>query len=279
MNKTSTMEQAVGTVSSGCILGLGGMTLYRRPMAFVRSLLGTDVSDLTLLSLTSGLESDLLVGAGRVREVRTCYFGLEAFGLAPMFTAQASAGQIRVIEETEASLAFGFRASLAGVGFMPSSAWLGTDIPAVRPDVQTVRDPYSGAEYTAFPALNLDVAVIHTLVADKLGNAELGGNFALDRQMALVADQVIITAERVVERLSGPLELPGYKVSHVVEAPRGAWPTSCYPHYPMDGDEVLDYVDLCGAGRFDDYLARFLSHAPPPAGVDQGIETLYNPED
>jgi glutaconate CoA-transferase subunit A len=276
MNKTSTMEQAVRTVSSGCVLGLGGMTLYRRPMAFVRALLGTDAKDLTLLSLTSGLESDLLVGAGRVRQVRTCYFGLEAFGLAPMFTAQATAGEVRVIEETEASLAFGFRAALSGVGFMPSSAWLGTDLPTVRPDVRTVLDPYSGAEYTAFPALALDVAVIHVLVADRLGNAELGGNFALDRQMALVADQVIITAEHVVERLSGPLELPGFNVSLVVEAPRGAWPTSCYPHYPMDGDEVLDYVDFCGAGRFGDYLNRFLSHAPPPAGVDQSTGTLYN---
>ena len=276
MNKISTMEQAVRSVSSGCILGLGGMTLYRRPMAFVRSLLETDVSELTLLSLTSGLESDLLVGAGRVRQVRTCYFGLEAFGLAPMFTAQASAGEVRVIEETEASLAFGFRAALAGVGFMPSTAWLGTDVPTVRPDVQTVQDPYSGAEYTAFPALALDVAVIHALVADKLGNAELRGNFALDRQMALVADQVIITAERIVERLSGTLELPGYNVSLVVEAPGGAWPTSCYPNYPMDGDEVLDYVDFCGSGRFGDYLKRFLSHAPPPTGVDPRTGPLYN---
>lgn len=276
MNKTSTMEQAVGTVPSGSILGLGGMTLYRRPMAFVRSLLGTNATDFTLLSLTSGFESDLLVGAGRVRQVRTCYFGLEAFGLAPMFTAQASAGDLRVIEETEASLAFGFRAALAGVGFMPSSAWLGTDLPTVRPDVRTVQDPYSAEEYTAFPALALDVAVIHAVEADKLGNAELGGNFALDRQMALVADQVIITAEQVVERLSGPLELPGFNVSLVVEAPSGAWPTSCYPHYPVDGDELLEYVDSCGAGRFGDYLDRFLSKAPPPTGVAHRTRTLYN---
>jgi glutaconate CoA-transferase subunit A len=276
MNKITTMEEAVRTIPSGCSLGLGGMTLYRRPVALVRSLLGTEATGFTLMSITCGFESDLLVGAGRVKQVRTCYFGLEAFGLAPMFTAGATVGEVRVIEETEASLAFGFRASLSGVGFMPSRAWLGTDLPIVRPDVKTVQDPYSGEQYTAFPALELDVAVVHAVEADQLGNAELVGNLALDRQMALVADHVIVTAERVVERLSGALELPGYNVSHVVEAPGGAWPTSCYPLYAVDGDELLDYVEFCSSGRFDDYLDRFLAHAPSGGGVDQGAGTLYN---
>ncbi|NIV39780.1 MAG: CoA transferase subunit A, partial [Anaerolineae bacterium] len=56
---------------------------------------------MTLVSLTCGFESDLLVGAGRVRRVRTCYFGLESFGLAPMFTRKATAGELEVVEETE----------------------------------------------------------------------------------------------------------------------------------------------------------------------------------
>ena len=47
MNKVLSLDQAVSYVRSGCTLGLGGMTLYRRPVAFVRALLGTDVTDLT----------------------------------------------------------------------------------------------------------------------------------------------------------------------------------------------------------------------------------------
>jgi glutaconate CoA-transferase subunit A len=258
MSKVITLEQAIELVASGSTLGLGGMTLYRRPVAFVQALLAASVSDLTLISLTGGFESDLLVGAGRVRRVRTCYFGLESFGLAPMFTQRATAGQVEVVEETEASLAFGLRATLAGVGFMPSQAWLGTDVPKVRPDVKTVQDPYSGQEYIAFPALSADVMVIHASVADKTGNAKVHGNFALDRELGLAADKVIITAERVVDRLSGPLKLAGVGVDCVVEAPRGAWPTSCYPDYALDGDELLDYVEACAADRFDAYLERFL---------------------
>jgi glutaconate CoA-transferase subunit A len=263
MSKVISMEEAVKLVASGSRLGLGGMTLYRRPVGFVRALLAAGVTDLTLISLTCGFESDLLVGAGRVRRLRTCYFGLEAFGLAPMFTQKATAGEVEVIEETEASLAFGLRATLAGVGFLPSLAWLGTDLPQVRPDVKTVQDPYSGQEYIAFPALSADVMVIHAPVADRSGNTLVHGNLALDRELALAADQVIVTAERVVERLAGPLELAGIGVDYVVELPYGAWPTSCYPDYVLDGHELLDYVEACSSDQFDAYLERFLDR---PAG-------------
>ncbi len=261
MNKVLPLDQAARLVASGNTLGLGGMTLYRRPVAFVRALLGTDITDLTLLSLTCGFESDLLVGAGRVQRLRTCYFGLESFGLAPMFTQQATAGEVEVIEETEASLAYGLRATAAGVGFMPSRAWLGTDLPRARPDVKTVPDPYSGQVYTAFPALRADVMVIHAPLADRSGNAEVHGNLALDRELALAADTVIVTAEQVVERLDGPLDYAGVGIDYVVEAPRGAWPTSCYPDYALDGDELLDYVEACAAGQFEAYLARFLDRS------------------
>lgn len=264
MNKVVSLEQAVQQVRSGTVLALGGMTLYRRPVAFVRALLGTDVAGLTLLALTCGFESDLLVGAGRIARVRTCYFGLEGFGLAPMFTQNATNGVLEVVEESEASIAFGLRASLAGVGFMPSRAWIGTDLPCVRPDVKTVLDPYSGETYTAFPALSVDTAIIHALEADRLGNARVGGNLAVDRELATVAGQVIVTAEHVVEELAGPADLHGVCTTCVVEVPGGAWPTSCYPLYPVDGEELLAYLEQAGTGRFAPYLEGFTTRRPPP---------------
>jgi glutaconate CoA-transferase subunit A len=177
VDKRASLAEAVQLVRDGDVLALGGMTLYRRPVAFVRELLRRDTPprDLTLLCFTAGLESDLLVGAGLVSRVRSCYFGLEAFGLAPMFTKLATAGEVQVIEETEASLAFGLRATLAGVSFMPGQGWLGTDLPRVRPDVKVIDDPYGSGQYVAFPAIPCDVAVIHALRADRSGNAHIGG--------------------------------------------------------------------------------------------------------
>jgi glutaconate CoA-transferase subunit A len=254
MDKVISLAEAAALVRSGDTLALGGMTLYRRPVAFVRELLRTDARDLTLLCFTASYESDLLVGAGRVKAVRTCYFGLEAFGLAPMFTRRATQGEVRVIEESEGSLAFGLRATLAGVGFMPGPGWIGTDMLKARPDVKVIDDPYTGKPVAAFPAVTCDVAVIHAPIADRAGNARLGGNLAIDRELSMVARHVVVTAEEIVDALDAPVDIGQTFTTAVVHAPRGAQPTSCYPTYPLDGSEILRYIDACAADRFDEYV-------------------------
>ncbi len=267
------LTQAAALVADGSTLALGGMTIYRRPVAFVLELLRRQPrpKNLTLLCFTAGYESDLLVGAGCVGTVRSCYFGLEAFGFAPMFTQAAQKGSIRVLEETEASLAMGMRAKMAGVGFMPSAAWIGTDLPRLRPDVKTIIDPYSGAELMAFPAIHCDVAVLHGLVGDHDGNVALNNNLGVDMELVYMSDQVIVTVEREVERVEKSVDttmIPAPGASYIVRAPRGAWPTSCYPDYPVAGGEFLRYTDACNAGRFEDYLAELLLAETP--GERQG---------
>jgi glutaconate CoA-transferase subunit A len=259
LDKRISMEEAAALVQDGHTLALGGMTVYRRPVAFVKALLQMDPRprDLTLLAYTASYACDLLVGAGVVERVQTCYFGLEVYGLAPMFTQQATTGELEITEETEASLAFGLRATLAGVGFMPGQGWLGTDLLRVRPDVQVIRDPYTDQEVVAFPAVTCDVSVLHAPQADWEGNAVLGGNLAVDLELAQIAQHTIVTAEEVVERLPGPVDLSGFCVRAVVEAPRGAWPTSCHPIYPVDGNEIVRYGESCPEG-FDGYLEEFL---------------------
>jgi len=110
------VAEAVDAADLGGHRGLGGGAgvdlLLRDPRP----------KDLTLLCFTAGFESDLLVGAGCVKTVRSVYFGLESFGFAPMFTEKANRGEIDICEETESSLAMGLRAQMAGVGFMPSTA-------------------------------------------------------------------------------------------------------------------------------------------------------------
>lgn len=256
-DKTTDLAAALNFVHDGHTLGLGGMTLYRRPVGFVRALIRRErpPRDLTLLAFTCGIESDMLVGAGLVGRTRTCYFGLETFGLAPMFTTAVNQQRLTVIEESEASIANGLRAQMAGTGFMPSRAWQGTEMFRLRPDVQTIADPYTGQRLTAFPAIGCDVAVIHVLQADKGGNCVLGGNPTIDLELATVAQTVIVTAEEVVEELAAPIDMPGMAVTAVVSLPRGAWPTSCYPRYAVDGEEILRYIDACNAGDFDRYVA------------------------
>lgn len=258
MDRLKTLSEAVQLVRDGQTLAFGGMTIYRRPVAFAVELMrrASPPQGLTLLAFTGGFASDLLVGAGLVRHTRTCYFGLETFGLAPMFTQMVHEGALQVIEESEASIACGLRATMAGIGFMPSRAWQGTDMLQIRPDITTIEDPYTGEPLTAFPALHCDVAVIHVLRADRAGNAILGGNPTIDLELAMISDHVILTSESVEEQLDGPIDLPALDATTVVHAPRGAWPTSCYPAYPLDGDAILDYIDACNAGRFSEFVAQ-----------------------
>ncbi len=233
-------------------------------MAFSRALLNHhrqtgEPNDLTLLAFTAGLESDLLVGARLVSRVRTCYFGLEIFGLAPMFTYLANRGEIEIIEETEASLALGLRANIAGIGFMPGRAWLGTDLPNLRPDVQTIVDPYGGEVLMAFPAIKPDVAVIHALRADPHGNAQIGKNKGIDEELSLAAKTVIVTTEEIVPELD-QADLVAPFVQAVVLAQHGAVPSSCHPLYPINGEEILAYVELVSDPQsFEAYISsRFV---------------------
>ncbi len=260
-NKQITIEQAAELVKPGNMLALGGMTLYRRPVAFVRALIRRyqqtgELADLTLLAFTAGYESDLLVGAGLITHVRTCYFGLEIFGFAPMFSAGANAGKLDIIEETETSLSMGLRAQMASVGFMPGLGWIGTDLPRLRPDVRRVIDPYSGEELMAFPAIHPDVAVIHALTADFDGNALIGDNKGVDIELSLVANTVIITTEELVPELV-KADLVAPCVDAVVLVPGGAAPTSCHPLYPLDAGVILDYTErVSDQDSFDHYLSQ-----------------------
>lgn len=262
--KLVSVEEAAGQVGSGEMLALGGMTLYRRPVSFVRALIqrfqqSGEPGGLTLLAFTAGYESDLLVGAGLIKAVRTCYFGLEIFGLAPMFTEKAARGEIKIIEETEVSISCGLRAAMAGVGFMPGLGWLGTDLPRLRPDVRTINDPYSGETLMAFPAIHPTTAVIHALCADEEGNCLIGENRGIDEELAVSAQRVIITAEEI----SPPLQradITAPYVDLVVHAPRGAAPTSCHPLYALDGQALLAYSDLAADQiGFNAYLKHWMT--------------------
>lgn len=264
MNKPYvTIEDAVNVIEDDTTLALGGMTLYRRPIGFVKGLLRREQKpkNLTLLSFTGSVESDLLVGAGCVKAVRSAYFGLEAFGLAPMFTQMAQSQDIEVIEETEASIVMGIRAQISGVGFMPSNAWIGTDLPKLRPDVKTIIDPYTQDERIAFPAIPCDVAVIHGLAGDRYGNVLINNNLGIDMELVYLANTVIATVETIVDELKPIAEgviVPFPGCDMVVHLPDGAKPSSCYPQYGVQGDEILRYVEACNAGEFGEYLSKFI---------------------
>jgi glutaconate CoA-transferase subunit A len=266
--KRTSLEDAVGHVRAGCAVALGGMTLYRRPVACALAIARAGATGLTLIDYAASIEGDLLIGAGCVATVRSCYFGMDVLGLAPMHRQAAQAGTIHIVEETEATLALGLRAARARVDFMPARILAQTDVRAVRTDLQDVISPYSGESYVAVPAIVPDIAFIHALMADEAGNAVLGSDYGVDADLAAAARRTVVTAERIVETAeieqSGADVLGGF-VDHVVHVPRGAWPTACHPLYETDLPLLADYVEACREGSFEAFVGDRLS--PPSVAL------------
>ena len=68
---------------------------------------------------------------------------------------------------------------------------------------------------------------------------------------------MIVTAEEIVDNLTSDVQIPGALVTAVAHAPGGAWPTSCFPLYPVAGGEILDYIEACDSGAFRAYVQQF----------------------
>lgn len=195
----------------------------------------------------------MMIGAGCVDVIRSSYVGLEIFGMAPMFRKKAESGEIRIIEETETTLVAGLKATLSKLTFLPARCLLGTDLLSLRSDIRTVTCPYTGEQLPALPAIKPDVALIHALAADEQGNAILGGNLALDIDIAHTADVTIISTEAIIsheEIIKKGADVIGLSVDYVVPLKLGAYPTSCFPNYFLDGQVFIDYLSACQNDQF-----------------------------
>lgn len=240
-DKTMSIDEAVGLIESGMTVGLGGWGSRRKPMALVRALLRSDVTDLTVVSF-GGPDVGLLVAAGKVSRAIYGFISLDSIPLDPLFTAARERGEIEAHDYDEGMYVAGLRAAVQRVDFMPTRAGLGSDVLAANPELRLVASPYSDESYVAAPALNLDVALVHMNRADASGNAQyLGPDPYFDDLLAMAADRTIVSTERIVptealldEGTFHTLLIPRMYVDAVVETPRGAHFTDCTPDYPRD---------------------------------------------
>lgn len=256
------LADLVAPVVAGTRLAIGGMTLYRRPVAAAVAIARSQVDRLEVMTLTAGLETDLLIGAGCVSRLRSCYVGLEIAGLAPHFTQAARAGAIEVVEETEYTLSHGVLAAAMRLPFMPMLDTLGaTDLYRARPDLVRFTCPVTHRSLVAVPALTMDVALIHAAAADDEGNCWLPGQLALDSYLPTISRTTLVTAERRVSRdellgCQGGLRIPAHSIDRLALVPGGAAPTSCHPYSGVDMTAVLDYLDAAeDPARWSAWLA------------------------
>ena len=237
-----TAAEVIGELRSGMTIGIGGWGSRRKPMALVRALAASDLTDLTIVSY-GGPDVGLLVAAGKVRRVVTGFVSLDSIPAEPHFRLARQRGSISLTELDEGMLHWGLLAAAHRLSFLPMRAGLGSDVLRVNPELRTVRSPYSdGEEFVAVPARALDAALIHMNRADARGNGQyLGPDPYFDNLYCLAAQRAYMSCERIVPTAdllaAGPpqsLLINRAMVAGVVETPNGAHFTSCMPDYGRD---------------------------------------------
>ncbi|MFI1655717.1 CoA transferase subunit A [Streptomyces sp. NPDC020472] len=261
-------EEVVGRLRSGMTIGIGGWGSRRKPMALVRALLRSDVTDLTVVSY-GGPDVGLLAAAGKIRKLVAAFATLDSVPLEPHFGAARQRGAFELVELDEAMLMWGLTAAVHRLPFMPIRAGLASDVMTVNPSLRTVTSPYDDREeLVAVPALRLDAALVHLNRADAQGNGQyLGPDPYFDDLFCEAADAAYVSCERIVEtsellKDAGPqsLLLKRAFVDGVVETPNGAHFTSCVPDHDRDEAFQRAYVKAArDPEAWREFTARFLS--------------------
>ena len=112
-------------------------------MAATHALIRRGVKDLHIVTApTSGLQADMLIGAGCVATVETSGVTMGEYGQAPCFGRAVRAGTIRVIDSTCPAVYAGLQAGEKGIPFMPLRGLIGSDIVAYRDDYRIIDNPF-----------------------------------------------------------------------------------------------------------------------------------------
>ncbi|GAA4394110.1 CoA transferase subunit A [Tsukamurella soli] len=265
--KTMPLDRLPERLRSGMTLGIGGWGSRRKPMALVRELLRSDITDLTVVTF-GGPDVGLLCAAGRVRRLIYGFVSLDSIPLDPHFRAAREAGRIETNEYDEGMFVAALRAGANRLSFMPTRAGMASDVLRMNPGLKTIRSPYDDDEYVAVPGIRLDAALIHVNRADEVGNGQyLGPDPYFDDLLAMAADETYMSAERIVptaELTTGAthhtLLISRLFTTGVVETPNGAHFTGCEPDYPRDEAFQKHYVQAAAdeqawAGFSDTYLS------------------------
>jgi len=269
--KVVSLEEAASFVQDGALVGIGGSTMSRTPMAMIWQLIRARKKHLRCARSIVSTDGDLLIGSGISDHVITSWFAQGIlWGLSKVMRHHIENRTARFEEWSHMAIGMRFRAGGMGVPFLPIRSMLGSDVLAQLPDAKPIDCPFTGEKLLLVPALNPDVALIHVQRCDAFGNAQMDGLQFMDIDLAMAADRVILTTERIVSneqirRAPDQTKIPFFCVDAVIEVPYGSAPHECYGLYePM-------------MGHMEAYVAKV--NRSPVEGMREHLERyFYGPE-
>ncbi len=241
-------------------------------MAATRALIARGISDLHLIAVpTSGVQADMLIGAGCVAVMESAGVTLDEYGQAPRFVAAVKAGSIKLKDSTCPAIISAIQAGEKGIPFMPVRGLIGSDIVTHREEYLIIQNPVSAQKdpILVLPAISPDYALFHAPCGDRHGNVWIGKAREL-MTMAHAARHCLVTVEKIVDGdlmqddLRAPATIPEIYLSKVAVAKHGAWPLELPTCYSADGPAVQTYVRAAQTAEgFTSYMAG--QHQPRTA--------------
>jgi glutaconate CoA-transferase subunit A len=235
--KVMSLDEAAALVPDGASVGIGGSTLSRTPMAMIWALIRAGRKDLFCVRSITSCEGELLFASGTSRHILTSWFSQGiVWGVSRIMRLHTEEGRARFEEWSHMAVGLRFRAGAMGVPFLPMRSMMGSDIMVQLPDAKLIDCPFTGEKLVLVPALNPEIALIHVQRCDAYGNAQIDGLPFMDIDLAMAANRVILTTERIVSndkirRAPDRTKIPFMAVDAVVEAPFGSAPHECYGLY------------------------------------------------
>lgn len=263
--KVMSLSDAASFVQDGMTVGIGGSTMSRTPMAMIWELIRQKKRGLSCSRCIVSTDGDLLLASDVADEIVTSWFAQGIlWGLSKVMRHHVESGAKRYQEWSHMAIGMRFRAGGMGVPFLPIRSMLGSDIVGQRPEAKPFACPFTGDQLLLVPALNPDVALIHVQRCDPYGNAQIDGLQFMDIDLAMAANRVILTTERIVSndqirRAPDQTKIPFFCVDAVVEVPYGSAPHECFGAYEPMMTHMGSYVAQVNAdpvGGMKDYLDR-----------------------
>jgi glutaconate CoA-transferase, subunit A len=253
MTKLVRLSEAVASIPSGSHVAVSGFAITRCAMAFAREVIRQGIRKLTISQCVGAMDTDLLVGGGAVERVIYGGGALDRFGRLDRINAAIENGSIQAEEYSSLSIAFRYLAGSLGLPCIPIRSLSGSSLLSQLQersgsDIAFINDPFTGDRWLALKPLLPDVAVVQVQTCDEEGNAWIMGPKWDSSEQAKASSRTIVIAEHVVStdvirREPERCVIPNLLVSHVVELPFGAHPTSVYREYDYDAGEIKKYVE------------------------------------
>jgi glutaconate CoA-transferase subunit A len=234
-------------------------------MAMIWALIRAKRKNLTCARGIMSSEGDWLLASGASRHVITSWFSQGiVWGISKVMRHHVEGGKARFDEWSHMAMGMRLRAGAMGVPFLPMRSMLGSDVERQRPEAKEIDCPFTGEKLLLVPALNPDVALIHVQRCDAYGNAQMDGLQFLDIDLAMSANRVILTTERIVSndqirRAPDHTKIPFFTVEAVVEVPFGCAPHECsnaYEPFFKHMDYYTSLVNKDPESGMKDYLDR-----------------------